>query len=320
MLVIYDFENFQAEWPSCALTLGVFDGLHRGHQAIIKRLQKKRHRKDNAPRVLLTYHPHPDFVLGKRKASSGSELFCYEEKVSLFRQLDIDAICFLKFSPDIARITAIRYLKDFILEKLRAKYIVIGYDQSFGRGRKGNYTFLKKMTHRYNFQVEQVHAIKQNQEIISSSQIRKYILDGHIEKANKMLGYDFFITTVVLHGQERGRQLGFRTANLQIPPTKIIPKNGVYVGLAQYKEKTYRAMINVGSNPTFDPQEKEINLEAHLLGFDGNLYDQSLQLSFSHRLREQIKFSSAQELSKQLQKDRDYTSRYTFKKNTYKLS
>ncbi len=305
MPVIEYLENFQAKWNSSILTLGVFDGLHRGHQSLIKEVEKQSH-KGKFLKVLLTYHPHPDFILGKRKVQSGTELFTYDEKIYLLKNCPMDVVCFLNFTQKIANMTAMRYLKEILLGKLHATHIVLGYDQHFGRGRKGDYSLLKKMSKRYSFQVSQVKALKYRGEIISSSNIRKHILLGNIEKANALLGYNFFIQSVVQKGEKRGRLLGFPTANLKSYPTKVIPQEGVYAGWVFHKGKKYQSMISIGKNPSFHHENKDIRkkIEAHLLDFRGKLYDEIISLSFQKRIRDQISFRTPQELTAQLEKDR----------------
>ena len=328
MLIIDDLENFQATWDSCVLTLGVFDGLHRGHQALLKEVQKQSRKNKKKPaRVLLSYYPHPDFVLGKRSPETSTELYTHEEKFSLLQNLDLvldldfglDAVCFLRFTPELARMLAMRYLKEILLDKLRADCIIIGYDQHFGRGREGNYAFLKKMAPRYHFQVKQVKALKHRREIVSSSNIRKHIASGGIERANALLGYPFFIKAVVKRGEQRGRTLGFPTANLEVPFGKAVPLEGVYAGFVDWEGSRFRAMISIGKKPSFTAsksrdrldskrniKESKNEVEAHLLDFDEkkNLYGQHITLFFQKFLRKQIKFDSAEELIAQLENDK----------------
>ena len=299
------------------LTFGVFDGLHRGHQALLKEVQKQSRKNKKKPaRVLLSYYPHPDFVLGKRSPETSTELYSYEEKLSLLKKLDLDALCFLRFTPELARMTALHYLREILLKKLRATCIIIGYDQHFGQGRKGNYAFLKKMASSYHFQVKQVQALKYRREILSSTNIRKHIARGEIARANALLGYPFFMQAVVKRGEQRGRSLGFPTANLQVSPGKAIPLEGVYAGFADWKGKRLRAMISVGKKPSFTALNKieKSEIEAHLLDFDEkkNLYGQHITLFFQKFLRKQIKFNSAQELIMQLEKDKKLSKKIKF--------
>ena len=310
MQIFRGLDDFTPQWDSCILTLGVFDGFHRGHQELIKRTQKRSRRNQHA-RLLLSYEPHPDIVLGKRKEEQGAELFVYQEKLSIIQKFDLDAVVFLEFTPELAKMTAMRYLKEILLGKMRAVHLVIGYDQHFGRGRKGNYELLKKMSRRYPFHVERVPAITYRGTPVSTTRIRKLILTGDIEQANRLLGYSFFIQALVKRGSQRGRQLGFPTANLVIPPTKTVPFHGVYAGIAEWGNKKWKAMINAGPKPTFDSHEIEV--EAHLIGFQGHLYGEVLRLSFHQRIRDQIRFSSPEGLSEQLTQDKSYVSKLKLK-------
>ena len=321
MLIIEELKNFEAEWEACALTLGVFDGVHRGHQALLKELQKygyEKKKEKSYARVLLSYHPHPDLVLGKGPPEKRLELYTREEKLSLLQRLgadfDLDALCLLRFDSKLASVTALDYLKGVLLEKLRADYIVIGYDQRFGRGREGDYAFLKRRAPQYKFQVKQIPALEDHGEVISSSKIRQYISSGQIERANALLGYPFFIQAKVKRGEERGQKLGFPTANLELPSGKVLPGEGVYAGFADWKGERFQAMISIGKKPSFRSElelaqgrEGGIEVEAHLLDFDEKqkLYGEDISLFFQKYLREQISFDSSDALIKQLERDKE---------------
>ncbi len=300
MHIIHNLEDFEAPWTSSVLTLGVFDGMHSGHQALIRRLQKRSRRGDRA-RVLVTYHPHPDLVLGKRKSNVGVELYTYEEKLALFQRFDLDATVFLPFTPELARMTALRYLKEILLGRLRANHIIIGYDQCFGRGRKGNYQFLRQMSRRYGYAVERLSAIRSRGRTVSTSLIRQLVAEGELARANSLLGHHFFVTGTVVRGSQRGAALGFPTANLEIPETKILPREGVYGAVAEYGSQRYRAMVNIGTNPTFG--NNLLSVEAHLLDFSGDLYGKRLRLYFAQRYRDEQKFPSPDALIEQLGRD-----------------
>jgi len=300
--ILHDLSTFDAPWESCAVTPGVFDGIHRGHQALIKRLLKKK----AGARVLLTYHPHPDLVLGKRKDPEGYELFTYEEKLSLFQNYPLDAVVFLPFTLELARMTALRYLKEILLGKLRAKHIVIGYDQCFGRGRKGDYNFLKLMSRKYDFAVDRVKAVRGFGPVISSSQIRASLLAGETERAARLLGHSYFMTGIVVRGFQRGRLIGFPTANLAVPRSKVTPREGVYTARVTRAGKTYRAMVNIGRNPTFDG--KLLSIEAHILDFNEDLYGEEVRVYFHKRIRDEMRFSSVEELRLRLIRDRQITA------------
>jgi riboflavin kinase/FMN adenylyltransferase len=302
MQIVHNIETFKPDWEFSSLTLGVFDGIHLGHQALLKRVQQQ---KDSYKRVLVTYHPHPDLILGKRKEEYGTELFTYEEKLSLLQKYDIDVVVFLEFTKELANTTAEDYLKKFLVDKLRAKYIVIGYDQCFGKNREGNFKFLLEKSKKYNFIVEQIDPVIYDGEVVSSSRIRELLKKGEIEKANQLLGKNFFITGTVIKGFQRGRTIGFPTANLDIPTTKVIPKIGVYRGYCEYGGNFYKAMINIGYNPTFNNQL--LSVEAHILDFDKMIYGEQVKFHFVDRIREEKKFSGIEELKEQLEKDKEKT-------------
>ncbi len=310
MHIIHDLEKFEAPWESSVITLGVFDGMHRGHQALVNRLQK-RSRRNNRARLLVTYHPHPDLVLGKRKSLRGVELFTYEEKLALLQRFDLDAAVFLSFTPELARMTALRYLKEILIGKLRASHIIIGYDQCFGRGRKGNFDFLKKMSHRYDYKVERIGAVKNRGKLVSSSLIRGLLNEGDIKTANRLFDHEFFLTGTVVRGFQRGADLGFPTANLEVPETKLVPADGVYTAIAEWGARRFRAMVNIGSKPTFGRENRTI--EAHLLDFNENLYGEQLRLYFKARLRDEQKFDGPEALVEQLKKDREKAAKLKLK-------
>ncbi len=300
MYIVRDIENFEAYYDASVLTLGVFDGMHLGHQKLISRLQKHS-RRGNRPRVLVTYTPHPDLVLGKRENMRGCELFTFEEKLSLLQQFEIDIAVFLPFTLELARMTALRYLREIILGKLRADRIIIGYDQCFGRGRKGDYNFLKLMSRKYNYSVERIKAVRRKGDIISTSRVKFLLQAGKIEAANDLLGHDFFLTGMVVRGFQRGRTLGFPTANLEFPETKTIPAEGVYSAVAEWGGRRYRAMVNIGRNPTF--QAENLTVEAHLLDFDAQIYGEQIRLFFKKRIRDVRRFDGIDSLKEQLRRD-----------------
>lgn len=311
MLIVHNIGKFVADWESSSLTLGVFDGIHLGHQELLKRIQKQ---KDSYKRVLVTYHPHPDLVLKKRTEEYGTELYTYEEKLSLLQNYDIDIVVFIEFTQEFSNTTAEDFLKYILIEKLKAKYIVIGYDQCFGKNKEGNYKFLLERTNQYHYKVEQIDPILWDGEIVSSSKIRNFLKFGDIEKANLMLGRNYCITGTVIKGFQRGRLLGFPTANLDIPMTKVIPKIGVYRGFCEYGGSVYKAMINIGFNPTFNNQL--ISVEAHILDFDKNIYGEQIKIYFLDRIRDEKKFSTIEELKEQLIKDKAFTEQISL--NTIK--
>ncbi len=301
MQIIHNLDDFSAPWEESVITLGVFDGMHRGHQALMNRLQK-RSQKGKRARVLVTYDPHPDLVLGKSKTHPPGEIFTYQEKLSLLQVFDLDAVVFLPFTPQFARMTALRYLREVILGKLKAKRIIIGYDQTFGRGRKGDFAFLKLMSRKYDYSVERIRAIRYRNRVVSSSLIRTFLREGNVKGAGRFLGFDYFVTGTVVRGNRRGTVMGFPTANLEVKESKILPAEGVYGGYVLLGRRVIRAMVNVGRNPTF--AQGYLTVEAHLLDFNENLYGEQIRLYFRERIRDEIRFSSVEELVRRLELDK----------------
>jgi riboflavin kinase/FMN adenylyltransferase len=300
MRVIHDLENFIAPWSHSVVTLGVFDGIHRGHHLILTNLESA------APgeRVLVTYDPHPDRILGKR-SDKRTELFTYSEKIFLLQRYDIDTAVFLPFTRELSEMSAEEYLERILIQRLRASRIIIGYDQCFGKNRGGDYDFLLRMSDRFGYTVERIEAFRLNGEIVSSSLIRALIKDGQIRKANEYLGHDFFVSGYVVRGNRRGRELGFPTANLDIEPTKVIPQEGVYACTIEWGGRIYRAMTNVGRNPTFN--QNTLTVEVNILDFDQDIYGENLRVSFKQRMRSEIRFSSVDALIQQLRRDEAVT-------------
>ncbi len=304
MRIIHNLIDYPSPPARAVLTLGVFDGLHRGHSALLAALQKRS--RNRLERILVTYNPHPDLVLGKRQ-DRRSELFTYDEKLALLQRYDLDTVVFLPFTEDLAKMKAETYLRDVLVGKLGASHIIIGYDQTFGRNREGDYRFLLDRSSDYDYQVEQIKEVKHRGEIISSSAIRDLVRSGDISKANVLLGHDYFMTGIVVRGHRRGRDMGFPTANVDVSPTKVLPAEGVYAGYATRGREEYRCMINVGRNPTFE--QGYLSIEAHLLNFDGDLYRERLRVFFRKRIRDEMKFSGPEDLKARLEKDRRETEK-----------
>lgn len=302
MLVVHHLEGFQPEWETAVLTLGVFDGLHLGHQALIRRTLE-RSAEIGAARVLVTYHPHPDLVLGKRHEEHGTELFTYEEKLGLLQKFDLNAAVFLDFTPELARMSAEDYLRDILVDRLRASCIVIGYDQCFGRDRQGDFAFLDARKDVYGYCVDRIEPVRLGESVVSSSRIRGLIREGQVEHARDLLGKAFFVTGTVVKGFQRGRTIGFPTANIDIPTTKVLPRNGVYRGWVERGGHFERAMINIGFNPTFHNQL--LSVEAHILDFSADIYGETIRIHFAGRIRDEQKFKGIDELKAQLLRDRE---------------
>ncbi len=287
--------RLRAAW----LTIGVFDGVHRGHQQIIAQLTAGAC-QHGAPAVLLTFSPHPAQVLAQRPVPC---LTTPQERAELLAALGIDVLITQPFTPTFAN----RSAEDFMTElkdRLGLHTLLIGYDFALGRGRAGNFERLQALGQTLGYQTLSLPALRGAEETISSTAIRKQIAAGQVRQAAEQLSRPYAIRGEVVPGDGRGRTLGIPTANVQIPAGKALPANGVYACRAILRGKPLHAVCNLGLRPTFtDPSIREPRLEAHLPGWQGNLYGETLQIDFVERLREEQKFTSAQELVRQIDQD-----------------
>jgi riboflavin kinase/FMN adenylyltransferase len=281
------------------LTIGSFDGVHVGHQRILRNLTNDAHRA-GAPAVVLTFYPHPAVVLGKRE--NAFYLTTPEEQAELLGELGADIIITHPFTKEIANTSA----QDFIAEldaHLDINCLWIGYDFALGKDRKGDAPTLRRLGERFGYRVKVVDPVRIEGEIVSSSRIRKAIYAGEVEQANRLLGRPYRIGGEVIHGDGRGRRIGIPTANMQVWEHRVLPKPGVYVCRAQVNQETWGAVTNVGFRPTFEGQPPSPQVEAHLLDFDRDLYGEQIHLDFLVRLRDERRFPDAQTLVRQIHED-----------------
>jgi riboflavin kinase/FMN adenylyltransferase len=284
------------------LTIGVFDGVHRGHREIIRRLTDGAH-ASGSPAVLLTFDPHPASVL------SGQEIKCLttpDERAELMGNLGVDIVITQPFTRELAASTAMQYMSR-IKQALDLKHLLIGYDFALGKGREGNPARLAELGRELGYQVEIVQAVSDESGVISSTEIRKLISTGNVVEAGKLLGYPYRLGGEVIHGVGRGRTINFPTANVDYPSRKVIPVNGIYACWARLGGERFMAATNIGFNPTFTPDRQIPSLEAYLLDFDRDIYGQNLKLEFVSRIRNELKFSSVQALIWKIQEDVDKT-------------
>jgi len=286
---------------SSALALGVFDGVHLGHEKVIINAVKKAQELGTTSAVV-TFSKHPRCIISKATPSIISSL---EERLELFENLGVQAAVVLDFDEKLAKMTAKEYLENVLIGCLNAKSITIGYNHKFGSDKSGGGKFLEEYSKKYGYKVNVISPVKIDNHVISSSVIRKFILNGDIETAAKFLGRPFKVKGTIIHGQHLGRTLGFPTANLSLPEELIIPLNGVYSGLVKIDSKVYHAVINVGKRPTIGDLKKDL-VEAHILDFDQDIYGKTLEVSFLKRIRDEIKFNSLEELKVQIKKDCDF--------------
>jgi riboflavin kinase/FMN adenylyltransferase len=280
------------------LTVGVFDGVHRGHQEIIKALTAGAHAND-APAVVLTFDPHPAIVLGRGDIKL---LTLSDERAELLGELGVDVVITHPFDKDVANITALDFMKQ-LKNHLGLQYLVLGYDSTLGKNREGNPTRLTEIGQELGYAVEVVSALSDESGVISSTEIRKLISTGNVAEAERLMGHPYSLYGAVIHGDGRGKRINVPTANIGYSHEKIIPANGIYACWAYLQGERFRAAINIGINPTFTPDKQIPNVEVYLLDFDSEIYGQDVRLEFVERLRDEVKFDSVDVLVEQIWKD-----------------
>jgi riboflavin kinase/FMN adenylyltransferase len=279
------------------LTMGTFDGVHRGHQALLKPLIAGARQAD-ATSVLVTYEPHPRCVLDPDHCPAN--LTTLEEKTWLLDQLGLDHVVVIPFTPQIAALSPAAFMQR-LLRGIQVRQIVIGENHRFGHGQRGDPAFLRRLGTRHDFTVEVTPTLARGREPISSSRIRRLVLLGQVRAAAQLLGRDYVIRSTVEHGLKRGRALGFPTANLRISPNKLLPATGIYAVRVDVEERTYAGALSVGFRPTFG--SNSLTVEVFVLDFDGDLYDKLLTVWFVQRLRAEKRFASVPALQQQMSRD-----------------
>jgi riboflavin kinase/FMN adenylyltransferase len=282
------------------LTIGVFDGVHRGHREIIRKLTTDAH-ADHAPAVVLTFDPHPANVL------TGRDIKCLttpEERADLLESLGVDIFITQRFTSDLSTVPAHEYMSH-LKEMLDLSHLLIGYDFALGKGREGNANRLKEIGRELNYSVEVIRALSDESGVISSTEIRKLVATGNVTEAAKLLGYNYSLSGPIVHGDGRGHRINIPTANVDYPKQKVIPSNGIYICWATVgtRNPKFMAATNIGFNPTFTPDKKIPSLEAHLLDFGRDIYGQEVKLEFVTRLRDELKFNSVDSLLEQIHDD-----------------
>ncbi len=283
------------------LTIGTFDGVHLGHQKIIDQLNDEA-KKIGGESVLFTFYPHPRMVLYPE--SHGLRLIQTQvEKVDKLRRMGLQNVIIHPFTKEFSRLSAIEFVRDFLVNQLNVKKLVIGYDHQFGKNREGSIDFLLEVCDTYGFEVIEIAAQEIDDVNVSSTKIRNAIKSGDIETANSFLGEPFLVNGIVEEGSALGRELGYPTANINIQSEiKLIPGNGVYAVKVEVEGSWHLGMMNIGIRPTIDV-DSFAKIEVHLFDFNDNLYGKSLTVQLLSRCRDEIKFNSLEELKNQLKKD-----------------
>jgi riboflavin kinase / FMN adenylyltransferase len=298
MAHLLNLQQAQLTQPSI-VSIGVFDGVHLGHQQLIQRLVSTA-KQVNLKSVVLTFFPHPDALLHDKEGRY--YLTTPEDRAELLMNLGVDYVITHPFDESVRQIRASEFVK-LLCQHLKMSALWVGSDFALGYEREGNTAFLRKEGTQHNFTVETIDLVTHAPDgtVISSTQIRQRLLSGDVDSVREWLGRAYSVQGVVVHGDQRGRTIGFPTANLGVWVEQIIPANGVYAGWATVRGQRYMAVTNIGIRPTFGGQE--IRIEPHLLDFSQDIYDETLHLTFEKRLRPEQKFEGIQALKAQLQQD-----------------
>ena len=282
------------------VTIGTFDGVHLGHQKIIKRLVAIAH-AEQLQALVLTFFPHPRMVV--QKDSSIKLINTIDEKADLIQDLGVDHLVVKAFTKDFSRLTALEYVRDVLVNTLHVKHIIVGYDHHFGRNRTANIKDLKEYGAFYGFKVTEIDAQEVGDVAVSSTKIRTALKEGAIIEANQFLGYPFMLNGSVVKGKGLGKTIQFPTANLKIEESyKLIPKKGVYLVHALIENELVYGMLNIGTNPTVSAANT-LSVEVFFFNFNKNLYDTELSIHILDRIRDEIKFTDLEALKVQLERD-----------------
>ncbi len=291
------------------LTLGTFDGVHIGHQKILRKLVNEA-RKEDYESILLTFFPHPRMVL--RQDSKIQLLNTIREKTKLIEENGVDNLIIHPFDTTFSELSAEDFVKKILIDQLNLGKIIIGYDHKFGKNRSADINDLIALGKKYDFEVEQISAKEIDDISISSTKIRNALLDGNIELANIYLGNNYSLCGGIIEGKKIGRTMNYPTANLKVDEDyKLIPKNGVYIVSSFIHNKTVFGMMNIGNNPTVNGVSESI--EIHFFDFDKEIYNEEICVNLISRIRDEKKFESLEQLKKQLNLDEIYSKNYLSK-------
>jgi len=306
MVIHYGCENLNLVKP--VVTLGIFDGVHRGHKTLLSNLTA-RAREEGGESVVITFSPHPRLVLEKDQAKLFF-LTTMKEKQLLLENEGIDNLIILEFNNEFSRINACDFVKDILVNKIGTKHLLVGYNHHFGRRGEGDFNTIVQCSESFDFKVEQVQGLHTEGGIISSSLIREALSEGRLDVANSMLGYPYPLSGEVVYGKQIGRSIGFPTANINPDDkNKLIPATGIYAVEVQIEGKRYPGMLSIGSNPTVNDDITVRSIEVNIINFEKDIYGKRITVSFRKWLRAEKKFNNLTELTKQIEIDKQDTIR-----------
>jgi riboflavin kinase/FMN adenylyltransferase len=311
MTVLRSLEDFPRT-AGVALTLGTFDGVHRGHRKIIERTVEAA-KKNSMQSVLLTFDPHPREVIGRR-GDPTYLLTTIDERIALLEHTGLDICVVLPFTRDLSMLDAATFFEEYVVRKLHAAHVVVGVDHAFGRGRSGTAPELQQLGAVHGVDVTVVSEMLLGGRKVSSTAIRNALFSGHVRQATQFLGRPYTLGGIVIRGERIGRSLGFPTANLELQAgNKLLPKNGVYIVAVRIGEEIHDGIMNIGLRPTVSKQ-MHISLEVHIFITSGDLYGRHLQIALLDRLRDEIRFENREQLSAQIRSDIAFAKELLHKK------
>ena len=311
MRVIEDLSDFPADIQT-VLTTGTFDGVHLGHKKILKQVVNLA-KESNKQSVVLTYWPHPRFVLHQNDDSL-KLLSTFDEKAQLLQEVGIDYLVRIPFTKEFSQMDREDFVKKVLVAHLNVSSMVIGYDHHFGKDRRGNFSYLQEQCGFFGFTVEEISRHDIDDLGVSSTKIREHLLAGRIQEARAFLGRNYGFKGLVVHGEKNGRSIGFPTANLWVPEGyKLIPGNGSYAVRVVWGDSRLEGMANIGVRPTLDGVKRRV--EVNVFKFEERLYGEELEIQFVKKLRDERKFDNLADLKVQLEKDRNTTKRILIDEN-----
>lgn len=282
---------------NAVITIGTFDGVHRGHQMILEHI-KTEAKKINGESVVITFHPHPRLLL-RPDDRSLQLISTLEEKIELLEKYGVDHLVVVPFTREFSNLSADEYISKFLVDNFHPKKIVIGYDHQFGKNRVGNIDYLHKHQKEYNYEVDEIPKKVVNDIDVSSTKIRKALSAGDVKEAAKLLGHSYTLQGIIKKGKQLGRTIGFPTANINSPEElKLMPAFGVYAVMVYYKNLAYKGMMNIGNRPTVDGTH--MTIEVNIFDFDREIYGEELKVEFVDRIRDEVKFDHLDALKQQI--------------------
>jgi riboflavin kinase / FMN adenylyltransferase len=301
MIIHHGYENLKILNP--VVTLGIFDGVHIGHKALITRLLKKA-KSINGESVIITFHPHPRLVLSENTATLAF-LTSLEEKIELLEREGVDRLIIVPFDNSLSNTEACEFIEEVLVNKIGTKCLIVGFNNRFGRKGDSDFETIRRCAVSFKIDVEQVPAINTEKGIVSSSLIREALLNGELEEAASLLGYDYFLNGTITEGKHLGKQIGFPTANIEPDyKNKLVPKDGVYAVEVIIDGSKYKGMLSIGSNPTVNENPEIRTIEVNIFDFEEDIYQSKICVVLIRRMRDQIRFNNIALLIEQLELDK----------------